>query len=65
MRPPGAIAETEAACVIERSALETCTDAVAVLLARLGSVPVSPTVTEFMIVEPDAAAAVMVTTTVR
>ena len=63
--PPGATAVTEAVCVIARSALETCTEAVAVLLARLGSVPVSLTVTELVIVEPAAAAAVMATTTVK
>ena len=60
---PGAMAVAEATCVIERSAPCTCTEAVAVLLAGFGSVPVSLTVTEFVIVEPTTASGLTDTTT--
>src|SRR5580698_8994221 len=65
MVAPGAMAVAEATCVIERSAPCTRTEAVAVLLARLGSVPVSITVTEFVIVEPTTASGLTETATLK
>ena len=49
---PGATADAEATWVIERSAPKRVADAVVVLFPVFGSVPVSLTVTEFIIVEP-------------
>src|SRR5579862_8663851 len=65
MVAPGAMAVAEATCVMERSAPCTWTEAVAVLLARLGSVPVSLTVTELVIVEPTTASGLTDTTTLK
>lgn len=62
---PGATAETDATCVIERSAPETTTEAVAVLLAGFGSVPVSLTVTEFVMVDPAVVSGFTETTTLK
>ncbi len=59
------MAVAEATCVIERSAPCTCTEAVVVLFARFGSVPVSLTVTEFVIVEPTTASGLTDTTTLK
>ena len=50
---------------MERSAPWTCTEAVAVLLPGFGSVAVSLTVTEFVIVEPTTASGLTETTTVK
>src|SRR5580704_18966133 len=65
MVPPGATAVTEALCVMERSAPWIWTEAVAVLLARFGSVPVSLTLTEFVIVEPTMVSGLTDTITVK
>src|ERR1700722_5301512 len=65
MVPPGAMAVAEAACVIERSAPCTWTEAVVVLLARFGSVPVSLVVAELVMVEPTTASGLTETTTVK
>ena len=61
--PPGAMAAAEATCVMERSAPCTWTEALVVLLARLGSVPVSLTLAELVIVEPTTASGLTATTT--
>ena len=54
-----------AVSVTERSGTCTVTFDVAVLFPELGSVPVSLTVTEFVIVDPDACAAFTATTTLK
>ena len=59
------MAITEALCVMERSAPWTRTEAVAVLLARFGSMPVSLTATEFVIVEPATVSGLTDTTTAK
>ena len=59
------MAITEALCVMERSAPWTWTEAVAVLSARFGSVPVSLTVTEFVIVEPTTVSGLTDTATMK
>src|SRR5579863_7320156 len=55
MVPPGATADGEAVCVMERSAPCTVVEMVAVLFPGTGSVPVSLTVTEFVMVVPPGA----------
>ena len=65
MVPPGAMADAETVWVIERSAPATVTEALAVLSAGVGSVPVSLMVTELVIVDPATASGLTDTTTVK
>src|SRR5262249_34112384 len=65
MVAPGATADAEAACVIERSAPATCTEAVALLFARFDSVPVWLIVTVLEIVEAGKAVDATARTTVN
>lgn len=65
MAAAGATGFGDTVSVTERSGVCTVTFVVAVLFAGVGSVPVSLTVTELVIVDPDAAAAFTATTTLK